>query len=265
VIALAVPILSSGRVTAASPQLEEGWRRCADRDADVSIAGCTAVIQSGEENGPRLATAFYDRGIAYRHKRQFDLAIRDYDEAIRLKPGDPEAFNNRGILHADTDEYDRAIEDFDRALRLKPSYAEAFYNRGNAHYQKSLHDRANQNDRAIRSRAPGAINPIDRAIQDYDRALRLKPGYAAALNNRGIAYYDKGQYDRAIQDYDQAIRFEPDLAEAFNNRALAYYKQNRYDRALPDFDQTIRLNKNYGNALINRALGAAAAPPRRPI
>ena len=45
-----------------------------------------------------------------------------------------------------------------------------------------------------------------RAIQDYDQAIRLNPRYAEAYNNRGIAYKNLGQHQRAIQDYDEAIR-----------------------------------------------------------
>ena len=136
------------------------------------------------------------------------------------------------------------------------SLAAAYYNRGTAYYHQLLGDRAIQEPG---DHDAGRASPIDLAIGDFGEAIRLQPDHAAAFVNRGIAYYDKGQYDRAIQDYDQAIRLKPDLAEAFNNRSLAYYKKAQYERATQDFDQTIRLNKNYGNALINRALGPSEA------
>jgi tetratricopeptide (TPR) repeat protein len=43
---------------------------------------------------------------------------------------------------------------------------------------------------------------------------------AVAFNNRGNAYSDKGDLERAIQDYDQAIRLNPQYATAFNNRGM---------------------------------------------
>jgi tetratricopeptide (TPR) repeat protein len=49
----------------------------------------------------------------------------------------------------------------------------------------------------------------DRAIADYDQALKLDPNYALAYNNRGNAHFLKKNYDRAIADYDQAIRIDP--------------------------------------------------------
>ena len=63
---------------------------------------------------------------------------------------------------------------------------------------------------------------LDRAIQDYDQAIRLNPNDADAFTNRGVDYADKGQYDRAVQDYNQAIRLDPNSAKAFTNRGRAY-------------------------------------------
>ncbi|HAJ62670.1 MAG TPA: hypothetical protein DCP31_28375, partial [Cyanobacteria bacterium UBA8543] len=45
----------------------------------------------------------------------------------------------------------------------------------------------------------------DRAILDYNQALKLNPCHALAYNNRGAAYADKGENDRAILDYNQAL------------------------------------------------------------
>ncbi len=81
----------------------------------------------------------------------------------------------------------------------------------------------------------------DRAIQDFDQAIRLNPGYAFAYNNRGDAYRIEGRYDRAIEDYDQVIRLDPQFALPYDNRGDAYAKMGAYDRAIQDFDRAIRL------------------------
>ena len=94
----------------------------------------------------------------------------------------------------------------------------------------------------------------DRAIADYDEAIRLKPDYADAYNNRGNAYNNKGQTDRAIADYVEAIRLKPDYADAYNNRGVAYNNKGQYDRAIADYDEAIRLKPDYANAYKNRGL-----------
>ena len=44
-------------------------------------------------------------------------------------------------------------------------------------------------------------------------------------NNRGIAYAKLGQYQRAIEDFNKAIRLKPDYADAYSNRGVAYLLQ----------------------------------------
>jgi tetratricopeptide (TPR) repeat protein len=92
-----------------------------------------------------------------------------------------------------------------------------------------------------------------RAIQDYDQALRLDPGYAVVYSNRGVAYGDLGEYRRAIQDHDQALRLDPDDAIAYTNRGEAYRNLGEYRRAIADHDQALRLDPGSAIAYNNRA------------
>ena len=50
---------------------------------------------------------------------------------------------------------------------------------------------------------------------------------AIAYNNRGNAYFRKGDYETAIEDYDKSIKADPKYARAFNNRGLAFQKEAR--------------------------------------
>jgi tetratricopeptide (TPR) repeat protein len=109
----------------------------------------------------------------------------------------------------------------------------AFVNRGAAYYEKSQYDRA---------------------IEDFDPAVKLNPKYAIAFNDRCAAYHDKGELDRAIQAYDQAIKFDPKYTDAFFNRGNTYLDKGQYDRAIQDYDQAIKLNQNHAGAFYNRSL-----------
>ena len=170
-------------------QLEK-WCYGDDATDDQTIQGCSAVITSGRATGKRLFRAFYDRGLAFLNTNQFDRAIEDFGEAIKLDPTDADAFNNRGDAYRSSGGYVLAINDYDQAIKLRPDFAEAFNHRGMAQYE---------------------ISQVDHAIEDYDQAIKLDPNYAEAFNNRGNAYESRKQYDRAIQDFDQALKLEPDL------------------------------------------------------
>ena len=55
----------------------------------------------------------------------------------------------------------------------------------------------------------------DKAIADYDEALKLDPKNALAYDSRGVAWYRKGEYDKAIADYGEAIKLDPKNAIAY--------------------------------------------------
>ncbi len=130
----------------------------------------------------------------------------------------------------------------------------AHANRGGAYRIKGLFNRAIQDyDQAIRLKPDSVFAYISRgvayndkglydwAIRDYAEALRLSPDDVFAHINLGDAYANKGQFGRAIRQYDQAIRLEPNNAAAYNHRGQAHRNQGAFDRAIEDFRAAKRL------------------------
>jgi tetratricopeptide (TPR) repeat protein len=93
----------------------------------------------------------------------------------------------------------------------------------------------------------------DRAIQDYDQAIKLDPKYANAFNSRGIAYQAKGDNQRAIDDYGEAIRLDPRNANALNGRCWVRAALGQLQAALADCNESLRLRPNNSNTLDSRA------------
>jgi tetratricopeptide (TPR) repeat protein len=248
----------------------------------------------GESGGgpPKTAGAFFDRGILFGSRGDFDLAIEDFTEAIKLDPNMAAAYLQRSkALHASVskvsnldknfnftttgtgysektrDVYNRALEDASAAIKLAPALSSAYRNRGRLHNDMGEHDKAiGDYNQAIRIDPGYAVaysnrgvayydkKDYDRAIADYNQAIRIDPGYAVAYNNRGNAYDDKKDYDRAIADYTQAIKIDPDYAYPYNNRGLVYANKGDYDRAIADYNQAIKIDPDYAAAYNNRGL-----------
>jgi hypothetical protein len=80
-------------------------------------------------------------------------------------------------------------------------------------------------------------------IEDYNKAIRLKPNYADVYYYYGNAYAELGQHQRAIEAYNQAIRLKPDYSEAYNNRAIAYLSQGNKNIGCPDAKKACALGK----------------------
>jgi tetratricopeptide (TPR) repeat protein len=132
----------------------------------LRIDGCTAAIQSARTTGENISWAFYNRGIAHAKLSQYDRAIADFDQALKLDPDSIFALNNRGAALARKGEYDRAIADFSEAIRLDAQSATSYNNRGTAYAR---------------------IRQYDRALEDFEQAIRLDPNDTSALSNRRLA------------------------------------------------------------------------------
>jgi len=109
---------------------------------EARIEGCTALIGAGHDSTPALPIAYNNRGNAYTAKGDYDRAIQDFDQSIKLNQTYPKPFNNRGVAYLRKGEYDLAINAFDEAIKLNPNYGEAFANRAGAYLKKNEYDRA---------------------------------------------------------------------------------------------------------------------------
>lgn len=78
-------------------------------------------------------------------------------------------------------------------------------------------------------------------IHCYTEAIRLKPDYAEAYYNRGLARDDQGDFDSAIKDYTEAIHLKSDFAEPYNNRGNIRARKGDWDGAIQDFTRSIEL------------------------
>lgn len=88
----------------------------------------------------------------------------------------------------------------------------------------------------------------DRAVDDYNQALRLRPEDPLAFNDRGIVLQLTGHVEYAIADFSQAIRLNPGYADIYYNRGAAYLDKGDAKAALADFDEAIKRGSNARSA-----------------
>jgi len=178
--------------------VKQAYEHCIEPDLtrmEEVIKSCTLVIKSGRASDRSQAGALLGRGNMYRRQGQFDRALTDYNESLRLDPRAAPTYTSRGNAWRGKKQYDRALADHSEAIRLDPKYATAYGNRGNVWLDKA---------------------DIDRAISDYDQAISLNPQYGTAFFNRGLAREKQGDKARAIADYRQSLKFDANFRPAID-------------------------------------------------
>ena len=140
--------------------------------------------QCGAKNS-RDATNCVSCGAPFELRQaEGQIAIEDYDKAIRINPKDAVAYFNRGNAYHSLNKKKRAIEDFYQAIHLNPQFAEAYHNRGTIYRD---------------------LGQFEQAIEDYDQAIHLNPRDTVAYYNRGNTYKLRGKKAEAIADFEKVI------------------------------------------------------------
>ncbi|NEP55774.1 MAG: tetratricopeptide repeat protein [Symploca sp. SIO2G7] len=98
------------------------------------------------------------------------------------------------------------------------------------------------------------LGRYEEAIASFDQAVKIKPDYHEAWNNRGNSLYNLGRYEEAIVSYDQAVKIKPDYHEAWNNRGNSLYNLGRYEEAIVSYDQAVKVKPDYHEAWYNRGI-----------
>jgi protein O-mannosyl-transferase len=153
------------------------WERCQVWRDSISL--WNDVLK----NYPNLPVAYNNRGEAYLRKGDYERAISNYNQALRMNPDFGRAnyfYVNRGTAYLIKGDYERAITDYHQALRINPNDANAYHHRGTAYLYKG--------------------DP-EEAIADFNKALEINPRYAETYFNKALACEKIGHPKEAIEAY----------------------------------------------------------------
>jgi tetratricopeptide (TPR) repeat protein len=241
---------------------------------DLAIRTFSKALQMKPET--TTASAIHSwRADAYFDKGDWDSAINDATESIRLNPRYFGGYLARGIIYRRSGNLDQAISYYDAAIRLNPNFARTYYNRAIAYGLKGDYNAAiRDNTEAIRRRDPimqadfyynravyyHAIGKPDKAIADYNEAIRLAPNYLKNYCGRACLFEDTGELDKASADYDRATRYNATDTKGYVFRGTAHFAKGNYRAAASDFEKAARLSPRDYDALCNLAWFQASCP-----
>ncbi len=197
-------------------------------DFDGAIADYGEVLKLE----PLNKLAFGNRGCCFLRKSDPDRAIADFTKVIAIDPRDGTAYSNRATIHYSKGDLDGAIADWSEAIAIDPQHTAAYFWRG-------LARRMQRN--------------VDGAIDDWNEMIRIDPRYKDVHYLRGNARQANGDIEGAIADWSAMIEIDPKHKEARCNRAVARESKGDIAGALEDYDRAIEIDPQFLNCYLNRA------------
>jgi len=167
-------------------------------DPDMAIILYGKAVEAGTLNDETLAEVYKARGLAHLQKQDWDAAEQDFGEAAQRETDDMAVHFGRGVAYSGKGDNDAALREFDTVIA-----------------SSRAPDDVRPTTLAARGNVYVTLGQYQRAIQDFDEALRRLPGDAEMRGARGDAYFYLGQFDKAeadlviAGDHDQKMAYYP--------------------------------------------------------
>lgn len=215
---------SFDRLLTAHPGFDNGYVGRARLNLSLGdTVAALADLDKAIDINRNLSNAYTMRaGIAIERDSDFERALTDISEAIRLQPKYAGLYINRAFLRYKLDDYNGAMSDYDYAISLDPLNPVSYYNRG---------------------LLLSEVADNDRAISDFTRVLDFDPNDYRALYNRAMLYAETSRYDKALADVNRVIELTPDVAPLYFFRSSIYEHKGDMRHAGADYDKGWELSK----------------------
>lgn len=130
-------------------------------------------------------------------------------------------------------EYLQKINKFDALIKENSRNSGAFYNRAWMY---------------------AAMGDLQRAQEDYAKALEIDEKFEEAYYNRGLLFVRMKKFVQAVNDFDAVIKLNPLASDAYCNRGNANFQMGRSEPAIKDYTEALKINHNDADSLYNRGI-----------
>lgn len=187
---------------------------------EKAIKYCTMAIEFNSYN----SVTYNIRAWCYKNLGQYEKAITDYSNAIKIKP-EWWHYSFRGYCYKELGKYEKGLADCNKTLELKPNHEDTYIERGDCYK---------------------GLEQYNEAIADYTKIIELNPNSSdcrfEAYEKRGDCYKELEQYDEAIFNYNRALRLGVITSDKYRKKADCYRMLEQYNEAIEDYSKAI--NKN---------------------
>lgn len=214
------------------------WAVCASTlliSAVKAEDGLTAKINHYTQllkQNPRNVAILIKRGDLYFKLHQFDQAIFDYSDAIKIDPHADKAYFGRGLALGRNGQIQDGIHDLSIYITRHPADSYAYTKRGVRYLW---------------------LRKDDKAKRDLEKAVSLNPKNAEAHDDLGVVLARRRDYLRALKHFTATVSIDPTYAKGWHNLAMVYYIIGKDKLALDAVNSSLNLSPDQRNSLLLKA------------
>lgn len=213
-----------------------------------------AEFRKASELEPGLYVAQYNLAVAYLSRGEYRLALKPLERLVRMKANSVELLQYLGCSYYEVKDFENAVKCFEQASKLAPNSSLPQNNLGYAHlnlYQIGAAEAAFKESLQL---TPGFKPSIMGLCLTYglaknnalamgfcSKARQLSPEVAVPNYFIGLAKFDAGQYAEALAFFLQARILQPEYAPIFVAIGFTQHKLKYFKEALASFERAAEL------------------------
>ena len=225
-----------------------------------------SLWKDAKQKSPDLVRPFNNLGEAYDKLGNYDKAIKEFKQALKINPNYFFGLNNLGNIYGKQKNYIEAISYFQKALNLKPDYSPSHYNIARAFHLIGRKKEAVKSYRKAIQFNPYfeeafynlaylsmELSGFDEAIDNFNKFLKMQPRHSKAHFGLGNALMMKGQLDLAMQEYRTSGALDPSFALPYMNMANIQMHTKNITAAIESYEKALKIKPKM--AAIHLSLG----------
>ena len=209
-----------------------------------------------------------ETGNKHYKNKEFDEALKCYDESIALDPSNGSVYLNRTSVLFEQGKMDECLKELDDLLCKYESkeinapdfvlLAKILTRKGQVMQKDGKYDaaielfqsalRENRNADTLKK-----LNLCEKEKKAAEAASYINPELGAEAKSRGNEFYKTNKYPEAIKEYTEAIKRNPQEHTTYSNRAAAYMKLGAYDDAVKDCEKSLEIEPTFVKAVVRLA------------